>query len=71
MDHADKNWLKAETYGNARPPGKNPRAQLAPIADQKCLPTGHIFALGCRSRLAEMSRKAAKYRINSVACRYL
>jgi hypothetical protein len=48
---------------------KNPRAQLAPICHQKCLSTGHISALGCLSRLARTSKKAAKYRIDSVACR--
>jgi hypothetical protein len=42
---------------------KNPNAQLAPIAAQECPPTGHIFL----SRLAETSKKAAKYRIDSVA----
>jgi hypothetical protein len=36
-----------------------------PTCHQKCLPTGHIFALGRLCRLAETSKKAAKYRIDS------
>ena len=43
-------------------------ASARPHCRQKCPPTGHIFALGCLSRLAEMSKKAAKYRIDLVAC---
>ena len=54
----------------SHPAKKSPRS-ACPHCHQKCLPTGHIFALGCRSRLAEMSKKAAKYRIDLVACRYL
>ena len=45
------------------------RRSARPHCRQKCPPTGHIFALGCLSRLAETSRKAAKYWIDSVACR--
>ena len=50
-------------------PEKIPRRSSRPHCRQKCLPTGHIFALGCLSCLAETSRKAAKYWIDSVACR--
>jgi hypothetical protein len=48
---------------------KSPRS-ARPHCNQKCLPTGHIFTLGRLCRLAETSKKAAKYRIDSVACRY-
>ena len=48
--------------------GKKSPCSARPHCHQKCLPTGHIFALGCLSRLAEMSKNAAKYRIDSVAC---
>jgi hypothetical protein len=47
--------------------GKNPSLSSA-HCHQKCLPTGHIFALSCLSRLAETSKKSGKYRIDSVAC---
>jgi hypothetical protein len=68
-NHEDLTRLRGGTERAAS--GKKSPRSARPHCDQKCLPTGHIFALGCRSRLAEMSRKAAKYRIDSVACRYL
>jgi len=57
----------ALSYKLGRAGKKSPRL-ARPHCHQKCLPTGHIFALGCLSRLAEMSKNAAKYRIDSVAC---
>ena len=43
-----------------KPPvaGKNSPRSARPLCQQKCLPTGHIFALGCLSCLAEMRTNA-------------